>query len=55
MTFFTEIAVYSKTHVEEQKTPNGQKDLGKKNDAGSLTIPKSKLYHKVIMVKTAWY
>jgi hypothetical protein len=40
---------------KKKKTPNGQSNLSKLSDSGVLTIPKSKLYHNAIKLKTAWY
>ena len=44
-----------KIFMEPEKTPNSQSNLKKKTKAGGITIPDFKLYHKAVIIKTAWY
>lgn len=41
--------------MEQQKTPNSQCNLEKKNKVEGIILSNSKLYYKVIVNKTVWY
>ena len=55
MPFFTELE--QKIFIicmEAQKVTNSQSNI-KKNGAGRIRVPDFRLYHKTIVIKTAWY
>ena len=55
MPFFTELE--QKIFIicmETQKVTNSQRNL-KKNGTGRIRLPDFRLYHKTIVIKTAWY
>ena len=39
----------------EQKTPNSQSSLEKKNGAEGIILPDVRLYYKATVIKTVWY
>ena len=55
LAFFTELEQKNLTiHMETQK-PQMAKALRKKNGAGGINPPESRLYYKSTVIKTVWY
>lgn len=54
MPLFTEIENYSKTYMEQQKTPSIQSNPEKDEQSWRNTLLDFKLYHKAVVIKTVW-
>ena len=56
MTFFTELEKTTLKFIWNQESACIAKTVrSKKNKAGDIMVPNLKLYHKAIVIKTAWY
>jgi hypothetical protein len=56
MSFFNETKnINLIIHVEAQKTPKRKAIFSKRSNAGGITIPDFKLYHRAIITKAACY
>ena len=56
MTYFTEPEQIFKNLYGNHERPHiATTILGKKNEAGGITLPNIKLYYKAIVIKIAWH